>query len=338
MRSVSEQASILAPSQPSVAAIPDAHAGAAAAAPVGTFKSLVETTKPGITKLVTITSMVGFVMAAAGQTGLSLSRLALVGLGCTVGTALSAAGANAINQFMERDRDARMPRTVRRPLPTGRVTPAAVLLTGLVLGIVGCGILWALCGEIPALISVACIVSYIALYTPMKTTTALATFVGAIPGALPPLIGWSAGSDAAGWASLREWGGISLFLLMFVWQIPHFLAIAWMYKDDYAKGGYVVLPVIDPGGTWTAATIGLWSVALVPATLLPAIAMPDRLGAAYMVIASATGLAFLWLAFKLIRGRERREARTLFFGSIMHLPIILIAMVAEAMIRTLLVR
>jgi protoheme IX farnesyltransferase len=189
---------------------------------------------------------------------------------------------------------------------------------------------------VSALVSLACIVSYIAVYTPMKTTTALATFVGALPGALPPLIGWSAGSEAGAWASLKEWGGLSLFVLMFVWQIPHFLAIAWMYKDDYAKGGYVVLPVIDPGGTWTAATIGLWSAALIPATLLPAIVMPDRLGAAYTVVAGLTGLAFLWLAVRLIRTRERREARALFFGSITHLPLILLVMVAEALIRAML--
>lgn len=309
--------------------------GADASVRRGTARSLLETTKPGITYLVTITSFVGFVMSAASHPW-SGTTLVWSALACIIGTALSAAGANAINQYMERERDARMPRTVRRPLPQQRVTPMQVLITGVLLGIVGCCVLGAVNGTIPALVSLACIISYIVFYTPMKTRTALATFVGAIPGALPPLIGWSAGSTTLGYGSLLEWGGLSLFTLMFVWQIPHFLAIAWMYKDDYAKGGYMVLPVVDPSGTWTAATIALWTVTLVPATLMPAIMMPDRLGMTYLLTAGLCGIAFLWLAARLVIGRSRSDARVVFFASIIHLPLILVVMVGETITRSML--
>jgi len=313
----------------------------AAAPRAGVIASLIETTKPGITRLVTITSFVGYVMAAAGwrfgdgAPGRWFEwQLVLSAAGCIVGTALAAAGANALNQWMERDRDAVMPRTVRRPLPQGRVSAGLVLGVGSALCFLGCGLLWAINGYVPALVAVACVVSYVAMYTPMKTRSALSTFVGAIPGALPPLIGWSAGSSENGFATLTDWGGLSLFILMFVWQIPHFLAIAWMYRDDYAKGGYVVLPVIDPKGSWTATTILLWTVALVPATLLPAVVMPALLGIPYLTVACVSALAFLALAARLVKNRGRSDARVVFFASIIHLPLILMVMVGEAAVRT----
>ena len=155
---------------------------------------------------------------------------------------------------------------------------------GVSLCVVGVAVLL-LAGPLPALISLACIVSYVAFYTPLKTKTTMATFIGAIPGALPPLIGWTAASKLTGFDSLYQPGGLSLFALMFAWQIPHFMAIAWMYRDDYAKGGYMVLPVVDPSGKWTALTVALWTIALIPATLLPASVMPDSLGTVYLMIA-----------------------------------------------------
>jgi protoheme IX farnesyltransferase len=306
---------------------------AAPAKRAGTFASLVETTKPGITKLVTTTSMVGFIMAAVGRSW-RWQELVVTGLACLVGTAMSAAGANAVNQWMERDRDAVMPRTQRRPLPQGRVTPGAVLGMGVGLCVAGVAVLM-IAGPLPALISLACVVSYVAIYTPMKTRTTLATFVGAIPGALPPLIGWTAASQLPGFHSLWEPGGLALFALMFAWQIPHFMAIAWMYRDDYAKGGYMVLPVVDPSGRWTSLTIALWTVALIPATLMPAKVMPDRLGMFYLIVAGLAGAAFAVLAIRLILSRTRKDAKTLFFGSIIHLPLLLLAMVAEALVRAL---
>jgi protoheme IX farnesyltransferase len=300
---------------------------------VGTLGSLIETTKPGITKLVTTTSMVGFVMAAAVMSW-KWTELVFLGTVCLIGTAMSAAGANAVNQWMERDRDAVMPRTQRRPLPQHRVTPGMVLSVGVGLCVAGVAVLM-LAGPLPALISLACIVSYVAMYTPLKTRTTMATFVGAIPGALPPLIGWTAASRLPGFDALLQPGGLSLFALMFAWQIPHFMAIAWMYRDDYAKGGYMVLPVVDPSGRWTSLTIALWTIALIPATLMPARVMPDRVGVVYLVVAGLSGAAFAFLALKLIVSRGRPQAKALFFGSIMHLPVLLLAMVAEAVVRAL---
>lgn len=308
-------------------------AAEAIARPVpGTVRSLIEASKPGIVRLVTITSMVGFAMAAVGRAWdwMTLGRLALVAM---VGTALSAAGANAINQWMERERDARMARTARRPLPQGRVTPELVLWFGVALSIVGVALLALGAGWVPAAISATCVLVYVLAYTPMKPWTTTATYVGAIPGALPPLIGWTAASAAGGIDALREWGGWTLFLLMFVWQVPHFLAIAWMYKDDYVKGGFCVLPAAHDGEMKTSRAIGLWTALLIPATLAPALAMPERLGWAYGGIALVAGVAFAWMVARLLLTRERPEARLVFFASIMHLPLIMVAMVAEALVR-----
>lgn len=299
-----------------------------------TFRALVETTKPRITRLVTITSIVGFAMAAVARAW-TFEQLATIAAGAMVGTALSAAGANAINQWMERRRDSLMRRTAGRPLPRGNVEPRAVLATGVTLGVAGVALLLALCGPVPALLSLACILVYVLAYTPLKPISPVATFVGAIPGALPPLIGWSAASSAPGAAALLEPGGLALFAIMFIWQIPHFLAIAWMYQDDYAKGGFRVLPVLPNGGERTARTVALWTLLLLPATLAPAWFMPDRLGWGYASIALISGLAFAWLAARLVIDRSRPAARRVFFASIIHLPLLLVAMVGEALIRTL---
>lgn len=328
-----EQATATLPlTQPASADLAPGDAGAAVAR-VGTLRSLVETTKPGITRLVTITSMVGFVMAAVTRVW-EWPHLLFSAVVCLVGTYLSAAGANAVNQWMERDRDAMMPRTQRRPLPQGRLSPAMVLGVGTGLCMAGVAVLL-LVGPLPSLISLACVVSYVAIYTPLKTKTTMATFVGAIPGALPPLIGWTAASSAHGWDPLFEAGGLSLFAIMFTWQIPHFMAIAWMYRDDYRKGGYMVLPVVDEKGVWTALTVALWTLALIPATLMPLRVMGGSLGVPYLAVAAVSALAFAFMAVRLIRSRSRPAARALFFGSIMHLPLLLTAMVAEAVVRAL---
>lgn len=311
---------------PAPAAIPDAPTPSL-------FSSLRETTKPGITRLVTITSMVGFIMAAVVSHAPPLELL-LKGAACLIGTCLSAAGANAVNQWLERDRDAVMPRTRRRPLPQGRVSPASVLGTGVGLCMAGVAVLL-LAGPLPSLLSLACIVSYLAFYTPLKTRTTLATFIGAIPGALPPLMGWSAASQATGFGPLFEPGGIALFSIMFTWQLPHFMAIAWMYKDDYRAGGYMVLPVVDASGLWTSITVVLWTLALIPATLLPARVMSESVGLPYLVVAAVSAAIFAALALRFIVQRSRPAARAMFFGSIMHLPLLLLAMVAEAVVRAM---
>lgn len=296
------------------------------------LRGLYETTKPGITRLVTITAVVGFILAAPSRAW-TTAEFAIALLGCVAGTWLSAAGANAINQFVERDRDARMTRTMHRPIPSGRVGPGRVLWAGLILGSAGVGTLWAVNGIIPALLSLACIVVYILAYTPMKPWTPTSTLVGTIPGALPPLIGWTSASGARGVDALFEPGGLALVAIMTLWQIPHFLALAWMYREDYARGGFRVLTVVDPGGTGAVRVMALTSLMLVPATLAPAWAAPQRLGVVYGLIALASGLAFYWLVARLARRRDRESARAVFFGSIVHLPLILLAMTVESVIR-----
>ncbi|MEM9066069.1 MAG: heme o synthase [Planctomycetota bacterium] len=301
----------------------------------GTAAALFETIKPGITRLVTITTTVGFAMAGLGRSW-STSEFVTALLGCVIGTFLSAGGANALNEWMERDRDKLMDRTKSRPLPKSTLESSTVLAWGLGLCFGGTLILLLICGPMPALISLACVVSYLAIYTPLKTVSPLSTLAGAIPGALPPLIGWAAATEAEGLQAVTEAGGLSLFGLMFVWQLPHFFAIAWLYRDDYAKGGYRMLPIIDPTGRVSALTILVTAVLLLPLTLFPAWAMPKLLGLAYIAIAALTGLAYIALAIKLVGSRSRHDARLVFFASIIHLPVLLLAMVGEALVRTLL--
>lgn len=297
-------------------------------------RPLIATTKPGITRMVTITAMVGFVLGAIGQSW-GRVELAVAMIACAIGTALSASGANALNQWMEREQDALMQRTARRPLVCGSLKPVTVLIAGTVLCVLGVGVLAVFAGLVPAAVSVACVVSYLAIYTPMKSVTPWSTVVGAIPGALPPLIGWSAASVGTGWSVLIEPGGLSLFALMFVWQLPHFLAIAWMYHEDYARGGFRVLSAIDRDGRVTAWVMLATGVLLLPMTLAPALAMPERLGVVSLSMALVTGLGYIWLCTRLVRQRTRARARTVFLASIMHLPLLLVVMVGEAIVRVL---
>jgi heme o synthase len=301
----------------------------------GTLRAYIDTTKPGITRLVTITSGVGFVMAAVLRPWQG-GELAVATLGALVGTAISASGANALNQWLERDRDARMRRTARRPLPQGRLSPTAVALAGSALCVVGVMVLWLLCGPIPAMVSLATILSYLLLYTPLKPVTPLATLVGAVPGALPPLIGWTAAAPGQGFDSLAAPMGWVLFAIMFVWQIPHFLAIGWMYRDDYAAGGYRPLPVLDATGERTARSIMAWSAALLTVTLAPAMFMSALPAAVYALLAAGMGVAFLAMAAKLRGTLDRADARRMFLASIMHLPVLLVVLVTTFVADTLL--
>lgn len=314
----------------------------------GVVRAIVETTKPGIVRMVTITSAAGFGLAAIGRSWSGAwVELAISGAGCIAGTALSAAGANALNQWMERDRDARMPRTCNRPLPQERLTPRVALMAGLILSVVGVAILWWACGGkhgeglrvgawrggwAAAGVSLATILSYILVYTPLKPLTTVSTIVGAVPGALPPLIGWAAGRPELGWWSLAMPGAWSLFLLMFVWQIPHFLAIAWLYRDDYAKGGYAVMPVLDETGERTSLTILLWSILFVPVSMSPAMLIRHQAGpgVVYAIVACVTSLALVAMAMRLVRTRTRELAKRMFIASVIHLPILMLVLVVDA--------
>jgi len=309
--------------------------------PSSAVSSYIQTTKPGITKLVTITATVGLGMAVAtrwvaGEHLWTLGSFAFLALGVILGTALSASGANALNQWAERERDARMHRTANRPLPTGALTPPSVLVAGVLLSLAGLVLLWITCGLAAMTVSAACVLVYVLVYTPLKATTWTATFVGAIPGALPPLIGWSAAYREVGFQSLLDPGAISLFVLMFVWQLPHFFAIAWMYKDDYARGGFAILPVIDRTGARTSIVIAACTILLIPATIGPVVAMPQVLGVASLFAAALSGIAFAVLVGRLLRSRTRAHARAVFFASIIHLPILLVVMVLDAFVHTVL--
>lgn len=297
-----------------------------------TAVAIVEATKPRITRLVTITALVGFAMAALTRPW-TVGELLLAVIATIAGTALAAAGANALNQWVERDRDARMPRTADRPLPRQALRPRTVLLAGTILSISGVALLALLLPTlIPAGVALACVLVYVLAYTPLKPVTASSTLIGAIPGALPPLIGWTAASSAAGLTALIEPGGLILFLIMFVWQLPHFWAIAWMYRDDYAAGGYRMLPLRDPTGWRTSTAVLLTSALLLPLTLAPVWAIPDLLGPVYLGVALLTGVGFLALSVRLTITRTTEAARTVFIASIIHLPVLLVAMVGDALV------
>lgn len=300
-----------------------------AAAPTDAAQAaaLYETTKPGITRLVTITSALGFGLAALQHRP---EGLALLGglVAATLATGLAAAGANTLNQWMERARDARMPRTAGRPLPSGRVTPGAVLACGLSLCVAGVSLAAALVGVVPAALIAATVLSYLLVYTPSKPATWTSTWIGAFPGALPPVIGWSCA--APGWVALADPAPWVLFAIMYVWQIPHFLAIAWMYREDYAAGGYRVLPVLDRTGALTSGMMLAWAAVFLPVSIAPALVVASVPGWIALPVAAVSGVAFLVLVARVARTRAIADARRAFFASIMHLPLLLVALVLDA--------
>ncbi len=295
----------------------------------------VETAKPGITRLVTITAAVGFVLVAFTRENWPLSQIIATGLGTILGTALASAGANALNMWYEAASDARMHRTRERPIPSGRLTPRQTRKAGIWLSIVGVFITMLLAGTAAALVCLLCVVSYVLLYTPMKTRTIWNTLLGTIPGALPPMIGAAAATPGMGPERLNSPVGWALVALMIVWQIPHFLAIAWLHREDYARGGQRMLPVIDPSGRITSVVIVLTAVLLLPATLAPAFATPS-LGIATVAAAGVTGLAYIALCVRLALTRAEKDARLVFIASITHLPLLMLVMVADAGVTLLL--
>jgi protoheme IX farnesyltransferase len=274
-------------------------------------------TKARVALLVLLTTAGGFLLGARA------AGVAPDGLLLTVtllGTGLVAAGASVWNQVLERERDGRMERTRERPLAAGRLTATAGALIGVALAVAGLLVLLAASGA-AALLGAATFTSYVFLYTPLKPRTHLATLVGAVPGALPPLIGWSAALPGLG---PPAW---SLFAVLFLWQVPHFLAIAWLYRDDYARGGYPFLAVTDPSGAATARRVIAYSLLLVPASLLPAAAGVS--GALYVPAALGLGAVFLGLALWLALARTERAARALLLGSVAYLSFLWLALLAD---------
>jgi protoheme IX farnesyltransferase len=278
----------------------------------GKIFAYITLTKPRIAVLVLFTVAVGYVLGTRLMPG--GSPLAL--LGALAGTGLVAAGASVWNQVLERSRDARMKRTAQRPLPTGRVGLVEAAVFGAILCVSGVAILALGAHPLAAVVGLATFVLYVFVYTPMKPLSTLNTAVGAIPGALPPVIGWAA---ATGRLGIEAW---ALFLIVFLWQFPHFFAIAWIYREDYLRGGHRMLPSADPSGLMTGRQSTIYALALLPVGLLPTIV--GLAGPVYFAGAIVLGLLYLVAAVRFWRNVNDATARTLLRVSFLYLPLILL--------------
>jgi len=270
--------------------------------------------KPRLNFLVVASALAGYLMAG-GDTSNAVRLLLML-----AGTALVASGASAFNQVIERGPDRLMERTRLRPVPDGRLLPGEALVFATAMSGVGLLILGLGVNLISAAVAGATLVTYALVYTPLKRRSSFATVVGAVPGALPPVIGWTA---ASGVLSPGAW---VLFGIVFLWQLPHFLAIAWIYREDYARAGFPMLPVVEPDGRSTGRQATLYCAALLPISLAPTLV--GMTGTGYFAAALVLSLLFLGLTMKFARTRAVPDARRLFFGSIIYLPILWILMIA----------
>ena len=271
--------------------------------------------KARLTFLVLVTTLVGFYVAYPGALNLFLL------LHTILGTALVASGAAALNQWLERDHDAKMQRTEDRPLPSGRMQPSTVLILGGFCGGLGLVYLALAVNLLTSLLGAITLASYLFIYTPLKRVTTLNTIVGAIPGALPPLMGWTAARNDIGG------GGWSLFAILFFWQMPHFFAIAWIYREQYARAGFVMLPVVDPAGERTGRQAVSHALGLLPVSLFPFVF--HLAGPVYLFGAMVLGLAYIWFAVRFSLRLTIPRARQLFLASILYLPLLLGLMVFD---------
>ncbi|MEW6213166.1 MAG: heme o synthase, partial [Acidobacteriota bacterium] len=279
------------------------------------LSAYLELTKPRITLLVTLTAAAGFCLASPRVDYSELLRFSL-------GIILLSSGISTLNQYIERDLDSLMLRTRARPLPAGRLAPAEAFAFGLALSVIAIAYLAVTTNTLAALLGVLTFASYLLIYTPMKTRTTLSTSIGALPGAMPPLMGWVA---ARGRLGLEGW---ILFAILFLWQFPHFLAIAWMYRDDYARAGIRMLPVVEKEGRVTAQQILIYTLMLVPASLLPvAVGLAGRV---YLAGALALGIVFLYFSVRAALVRTVLEARRLLLASVLYLPALFALMVLNS--------
>jgi heme o synthase len=293
--------------QPHAVAVSDTHTRTA---------DFVALTKPRLNLLVIATTAAGYYL------GTGFARFDSVDfVNLTIGTALVAGGSAAYNQILEKRVDALMERTRWRPLAAGRLGTREAFWFATALSLAGLGWLAVSTNLLATAVAFVTLATYVVLYTPLKQRTSFATVVGAIPGALPPMIGWAAATNTL---SREAW---LLFGLVFCWQMPHFLAIAWLCRDDYGRAGFPMLPVIEPDGRSTAQQVAAYASALVPVSLTPAIV--GLAGPSYFVIALLLGLAFLYVSLRFAMRRTRRDARTLFLASIAYLPLVLIVLVLD---------
>ena len=281
------------------------------------LSGFVSLTKPRISVMVLLTVAVGFLLGARGSSHPTTLLLTLVGTG------LVASGASAWNQILERDRDARMKRTASRPLPSGLLSSNEAAWFGTLLGLAGLAVLSIGVNTLSALVAFTTFALYVGVYTPLKPLTTLNTAVGAIPGALPPVIGWAAATGRLGIEPL------ALFLIVFLWQFPHFLAIAWIYREDYARGGHRMLPSVDPFGLLSGRQSVSHALVLIPAGLLPTIV--GVAGGLYFAGALAAGLFYLAAAYRFRAEVSDANARSLLRASFLYLPAILFLLLLNPM-------
>ena len=272
-----------------------------------------ELTKPRITFLIMLTSAAGFALASRGPVDYVLLAHALIGIG------LLSSGIGTLNQFIERDLDGLMRRTSDRPLPSGRLLPIEALWFGVLLTAGAEVYLAALVNTLTSVLGLFVIAGYLFVYTPLKTRTSLSTAIGAFPGAMPPLMGWTA---ARGEIDIAAW---VLFAILFLWQFPHFLAIAWMYREDYGRAGIRMLPVVEPDGRVTGQQIILYALMLVPVSLLPTVLGIS--GKLYLVAAFVLGVLFLASSIRAALSKSNQHARQLLLASVLYLPLLFGVMV-----------
>jgi len=272
-----------------------------------------ELTKPRIAFMLVLTSAAGFYLGAdAGfNLGLFVNSMAAI--------TLLAFGVATLNQYLERDIDPKMERTATRPLPTGRVSPTEALVFGVLLCVIAEAYLYFAVNGLTAILGLVVIIGYVFLYTPLKTRSTASTAIGALPGAMPPLMGWTASADQI---TLGAW---FLFALLFLWQFPHFLAIAWMYKEQYAKAGIKMLPVVEKDGKITARQIVIFTILLLPVSLAPYFLGVS--GIIYLIGASVLGIWFLYSSVQTAKAKTKEQSRKLLLVSVLYLPLIFALMV-----------
>jgi len=290
------------------------------------FRDYAELTKLRVTSLIVMTAWCGYFFGAqkAGVAWFSLGLLhALIGIG------LVSSGTAALNEVMEHDIDAHMRRTARRPIPAGRMSLAHAMIVGLVASIGGSIYLAVFTNPLTGLLTFLTSVVYLAAYTPLKRISPICTFVGAFPGAMPGVLGWTAARGQL------EWGTLVLFAILFVWQFPHFFSIAWLYRDDYARGGVKMLPVVEEDGRSTARRILAYSIVLIPISVLPS--YMGMAGKIYLVGAVLLGIAMLYfgvrLAFlqmPLTTGPSKLRARHVLQATVIYLPLLFALMMGNA--------
>ena len=280
-----------------------------------TFQAYLELTKPRIMTLVLVTTTLGFYLGGKGIHDWMLLFNLLLGASCVC------AGSGVLNHYLERDIDCKMMRTKNRPIPMGLVSASNALSFGMILILLGLIVLYARVNLLTAFLSLLTAFLYILVYTPMKRISWLNTTIGSIPGAIPPMGGWAAATGNL------DWGAWILFAILFIWQHPHFYAIAWMFKDDYKRAGFKMLPVVEPDGQSTFHQIFWYSLALIPISLLPTLA--GMSGAIYFTGALLAGLGLFYVSRNLIRSHTNADAHKLLKATVFYLPLLLILIVLD---------